>query len=84
MQPVQDILNRIRWDENWKGDEFKIGYYDRIEHRLIVVAFNEIRFPKGDHFTFEVIDRDGELHSVPFHRVKAIFRNGDLIWHREH
>ncbi|MGD7036555.1 DUF504 domain-containing protein [Methylotuvimicrobium buryatense] len=84
MQPVQDILNRIRWDEHWKGDEFKIGYYDRIEDRLIVVAFNEIRFPKGDHFTFEVIDQDGELHSVPYHRVKAIFRNGDLIWHRKH
>lgn len=84
MQPVQDILNRIRWDEHWAGDEFKIGYYDRIEDRLIVVAFNEIRFPKGDHFTFEVIDQEGELHSVPYHRVKAIFRNGDLIWHREH
>ncbi|WP_341328900.1 RNA repair domain-containing protein [Methylotuvimicrobium sp. KM2] len=43
-----------------------------------------MRFPKGDHFTFELIDQDGELHSVPYHRVKAIFRNGDLIWHREH
>lgn len=84
MQPVQDILNRIRWDEHWAADEFKIGYYDRVEDRLIVVEFSEIHFPKGDHFTFEVIDIDGELHSVPYHRVKAIFRNGDLIWHREH
>lgn len=58
-------INRIRWDEHWAADEFKIGYYDRVEDRLIVVSFNEIRYPKDDHFTFEVIDRDGELHSVP-------------------
>ncbi|WP_031435019.1 DUF504 domain-containing protein [Methylomarinum vadi] len=84
MQPIQEILNRIRWDESWGGDEFKIGYYDRVEKHLIVVAFKEIIFPKGDHFAFEVLDREGGVHSVPYHRVKSIYRNDRLIWHREH
>jgi uncharacterized protein (UPF0248 family) len=24
------------------------------------------------------------LHSIPLHRIKQVFRNGELIWHREH
>lgn len=84
MKPVQEILNRIRWDQTLSGSDFKIGYYDRVEHNLIIVAFKEIIFPKGDHFAFEVIDREGAIHSVPYHRVKAIYQNDRLIWHREH
>lgn len=84
MKPVQDILNRIRWDKNLTEDDFKIGYFDRVEQRIIVVAFKEIQFPLDDHFSFEVIDQEGALHSVPYHRVKAIYRNDRLIWHREH
>ncbi|MGR8941660.1 MAG: DUF504 domain-containing protein [Gammaproteobacteria bacterium] len=84
MKPVQEMLNRIRWDRNWAGDEFKIGYYDRVEQQIIIVAFKEIFFPRDDHFSFDVIDPKGEVHSVPYHRVKAIYRNDRLIWHREH
>jgi len=84
MKPVQEMLNRIRWDEAWADDEFNIGYYDRVEQRVVVVAFKEIFFPKDDHFSFDLIDQEGEWHSVPYHRVKAIYRNGRLIWHREH
>ncbi len=84
MKPVQDILNRIRWDKNLAEDDFKIGYYDRAEQHIIVVAFKEIIFPLNDHFSFEVIDQEGTIHNVPYHRVKDIYQNGLLIWHREH
>ena len=77
-------MNRIRWDQGWAGDDFEIGYYDRVERRVMIVPFKKISFPKDDHFSFEVIDKEGELHSVPYHRVKEIYRNGRLIWHREH
>ncbi|WP_349431458.1 DUF504 domain-containing protein [Methylomarinum sp. Ch1-1] len=84
MQPVQKILSRIRWDEHLAGHDFKIGYYDRVERRLIVVPFKEIIFPKNEHFSFEVVDQEGRVHSVPYHRVKAIYQDDRLIWHREH
>lgn len=84
MKPVQDLLNRIRWDKNLAEEDFKIGYYDRVEQQIIVVAFKKIIFPKDDHFSFDVIDQEGELHSVPYHRVKSIYQNDRLIWHREH
>ena len=33
---------------------------------------------------FYVTDADGTTHDVPFHRVKDVYRNGELIWHRDH
>jgi protein NirF len=51
----------------------------RPDGRQIWVNF---AFPNND--TIQVIDTEGELHTVPFHRVKDVFRDGKLIWHREH
>lgn len=83
MIPIQDLLNRIRWDEHF-GGAFVIGYYDRVRDAIVQVAFSEISFPPGDHFAFELIDEEGIVHSVPYHRVRHVLRNGELIWQREH
>jgi uncharacterized protein (UPF0248 family) len=83
MQTAQDILNQIRWDMRLAAGAFVIGYYDRIEHQIIKVAFREIRFPEDHHFQFEVIDEEGELRSIPYHRVREIYQDGRLIWRRD-
>ncbi len=84
MIPIQDLLNRIRWDEEFGNAEFQIGYYDRIEHGLVLTPLAEIEFPKDSHNIFEWTDSEGETHSVPLHRVKEVYRNGKLIWQRTH
>ena len=83
MVPIQDLLHRIRWDTEFGCGEFVIGYYDRIEHEIILVPFREIRFPKDGPGIFELIDQEGQTHSIPLHRVKSVYKNGELIWHRE-
>ncbi len=83
MVPIQELLNRIRWDAHFDGD-FVLGYYDRTEGRILRVPFTQVGFAPGDHFAFNLVDDDGNLHSVPLHRVKEVYRNGALIWHREH
>lgn len=83
MHTAQEILNQIRWDERLATDAFVIGYYDRVADKIIKVAFSEIRFPEDHHFQFEVIDDEGELRSIPYHRVREIYRNGQRIWHRD-
>ena len=83
MQPVQDLLNRIRWDQRYADADFEIGYYDRIEDRIIRIPFAELCVPEDDHFAFEFLDSDGELHRVPFHRIREIHRNGRCIWSRQ-
>ncbi|BCR06448.1 hypothetical protein DESUT3_35170 [Desulfuromonas versatilis] len=83
MQPVQEILNRIRWDPEFGDASFEIGYYDRLEDEILRVPFERLEFPEGEHFVFRLVDPWGEEHSIPFHRVYEIWRNGVSIWHRE-
>jgi len=84
MMPIRELLNKIRWDAEFGRADFRIGYYDRVEDRIITVSLREIVFPEDDHAVFELTDDEGRLYSIPLHRVKAVYRNGALIWHREH
>lgn len=83
MQPIQDLLNRIRWDREFGRGNFTVGYYDRLEGRVIVVPFRSLRFSPDDHFCFEITDGEGTVHSIPLHRVCAVYRDGQRIWHRQ-
>jgi uncharacterized protein (UPF0248 family) len=84
MTPIQELLNRIRWDEEYGKADFSVGYYDRVEEKLIKVSFRELYFEKEDHFAFQIIDEEGETHNIPLHRVKELYRNGKCIWHRDY
>jgi len=82
MQPIQDLLHRIQWDRDFAAADFEIGYYDRVEDRIILVPFSALHLLKGDHFMFELYDLDGGLRRVPFHRVREVYRDGRCIWKR--
>jgi len=80
---IKQLLDRIRWDPEFGRGDFAIGYFDRVERRIIVVPLRELSIDPDDHFAFDVLDDNEELHHVPFHRVRQVFRNGELIWHRK-
>ena len=82
MIPIQDLLNRIIWDTAFSQGSFEIGYYDRVEDRIIKVALQQIELIKGDHFTFKLIDQYGETCSIPYHRIREVYKDGQLIWSR--
>lgn len=82
MIPIQELLSRIRWDPEFGQGEFVIGYYDRVRNALTRVPLRELRFEPGDHYAFQFIDAAGEVHDVPLHRVREVYRNGELIWRR--
>ncbi len=84
MIPIHELLNRIRWDERYGAADFTIGYYDRLEGEIIRVAVGEMLFDKDDRFDFQFIDESGVLHTVPLHRIKQVFKDGQLIWERTH
>lgn len=83
MQPIHDLVNRIRWDSEYGAAEFELAYLDKMKNSLVRVPFRELLFDPDDYFRFRLIDREGEVHDVPYHRVKSVYRNGELIWHRE-
>ena len=82
MITIRELLNRIRWDPEYGRGEFAIGYFDRLEGRIIVVPLGEVLFAPGDTFSFQLNDAAGEPLSIPLHRVCEGYRNGELIWHR--
>ena len=82
MIPIHELLNRIHWDEEYGNANFVIGYYDRLEDGIIHVPLKQIYFDPKDHFDFSLLDEDGVMHTVPLHRIRQVFRNGELVWQR--
>jgi len=82
MQPIHELLNRIRWDMEFGKGSFEIGYEDHIQQRIIRVPFHKIRFMEGDRFSFQVEDSKGEMLTIPLHRVRAVYKDGYRIWYR--
>ena len=83
MKVIQELLNRIRWDKEYAKADFSVGYYDRIEQKIILMPFRELYFDDEDRFGFQILDDEGVAHSIPLHRVKELYKNGKLIWHRD-
>jgi uncharacterized protein (UPF0248 family) len=79
---IRALLDRIRWDPEFGRGEFTIGYYDRIERRVVSMPFARIQLVPGNHFSFTAIAPDGAAHDVPFHRVREVRRDGRVIWER--
>jgi uncharacterized protein (UPF0248 family) len=82
MLPIRDLLNRIRWDREFGGSFFEIGYLDHIRRSIVRVPFRSIRFVSGNHFSCEIEDVDGEVLTIPFHRIRQVYRDDILIWRR--
>jgi uncharacterized protein (UPF0248 family) len=82
MVPIQHLLNRIRWDKEFGTGSFEIGYLDHVEQRIIRVPSRRIHFEEGNQFSFQLEDEMGEMLSIPFHRIREVYRDGVLIWRR--
>jgi uncharacterized protein (UPF0248 family) len=82
MQPLHQLLSRIRWDRRYGEGRFEIGFYDRLERRIVRIPLGSIQFPRGARHVFEFTDDEGVRHRIPFHRVRQVFRNERLIWER--
>ena len=80
--PVHELLNRIRWDSEFARGNFELGYFDRVENRIIVVPLAEVGFPRDDAQGFRLADGEGRIHRVPYHRIREVYKDGRRIWHR--
>ncbi len=83
MMPIQELFNKIKWDREFGEGYFEVGYYDRVIEDIVIVGFKELRMEDGDHFLFEITNHDGVVHSIPFHRVRKVYKDGQIIWERK-
>jgi uncharacterized protein (UPF0248 family) len=82
MIPIHELLHRIRWDPEFGKGAFEVGYDDHVAGRLVRVPLARVHLEPGERFAFEAVEDDGSLHLVPFHRVREVWRDGELIWQR--
>ncbi len=82
MLPIQDLLNRIQWDKTFGQADFRIGYFDRVEKRVVVVPFSRIVLTEDRRFSFQLVGEEEQGISIPLHRIREVYKNGQLIWSR--
>ena len=82
MMPIQDFLNRIRWDKEFGKSDFEVGYYDHVEQKIIRIPFQRLGFEEGNRFSFQFHTDTGELRNIPFHHVREVYKDGERIWYR--
>ena len=82
MIPIHKLLSRIQWDRDFGRGDFEIGYYDRILDTIIRVSFSKIIIDPASRDVIKVMDPDGEIHSIPLHRIKEVYKDNELIWQR--
>ena len=81
--PIRELLDRIRWDHDFGRGRFEIGYEDHAAAQGVVrVPFEKMKFPEGDRFSFQIEDEGGRVKTIPFHRVREIYKDGHLIRRR--
>jgi hypothetical protein len=49
---------------------------------VIIVPLRNVSFPDESPETFQLTDDQGQIHRVPFHRVREVYKDSQWIWHR--
>lgn len=75
-------MSRIRWDTDFGKGRFVVGYWDRVEHKVLHADLREITWDAENPAFFDLVDEEGIGHSIPFHRVREVWKDGELIWAR--
>lgn len=80
MLHIKKLLGRIRWDFSFSQAYFELEYEDRVSG-LVRIALDQIVSVDSQTFTLE--DQYFGKITIPLHRIKGVYRNGELIWRRK-
>ena len=82
MIPIHALLSRIRHDPAFGRGRWEVAYLDRARVGLVRVPLEDMHTSPGVRFMFEVLDAEGARHSIPYHRVREVRRDGKVVWSR--
>ena len=80
--PIQSLLSRIRWDPDFGRGRWEIAYLDRAAPGLVRLPLEAVRTRAHIGFVFDVIDEEGVLRTIPYHRVRQVWHEGKVVWSR--
>lgn len=79
MVPIQDLLNKIKWDERENPEDYILLYFDRVKQKLKELKYTEIKRIEG---TFMLVDISGKEINIPLHRIRKVQKQGEIVWER--
>ena len=80
MQPIHELLNKIKWDKRENPEQYSIFYFDRILNKLIKIPYTKIKRIEDN---FMVLDNEEESN-IPLHRIKKVAKDNIVVWERKH
>ncbi len=81
MQPLHELLHRIRWDPEFAKGHFALGYIDRFARDDQIVELATISLDENAGM-FSFTGDDGVVRRVPLHRVRTVYKDGVVVWQR--
>lgn len=79
MQPIHELLNKIKWDGRENPEQYSVFYFDRILNKLIKIPYTKIKAVEG---SFMVLDNEEESN-VPLHRIRKVMKGDVAVWERK-
>lgn len=79
MQPIHELLNKIKWDKREDPEQYSIFYFDRILRKLIKIPYDKIKRIEG---SFMILD-NREESNIPLHRIKKVVKDSVVVWERK-
>lgn len=79
MQPIKDLLNKIKWDKREVPEQYSVFYYDRIFKKLMKIPYAKIKRLEG---SFIILNNEEETN-IPLHRIKKVMKNEVVVWERK-
>ncbi len=73
LTPASEVLKRIKWDFSLDPDDFTLGYYDRVEDKVLSVNFAAKNLSvKGKEELF--------VFAIPEHRIMSLHYKERVVW----
>ncbi len=82
MQPLHELRHRIRWDAEFGRGEFALGYYDRVLGEELVIPFSSVGLDTSGRPALPFTDPGEATQRLPLHRVRTVYKNGQVTWKR--
>jgi len=79
MQTIKDLLNKIKWNNREKEEDYSIVYLDRVENKKKEIRYINIKSIDGNFMIFQHGLYD--VH-VPLHRIREVKKNNKVVWKR--
>ncbi|MEM4230880.1 MAG: DUF504 domain-containing protein [Candidatus Pacearchaeota archaeon] len=77
MQPIKDLINKIKWDKREDPKDYSLVYIDLGKKKEM--AYTEIKRLEGN---FMIIEKDGKEVDIPLHRIREIRKKEKIVWKR--